>query len=93
MSLFSPRQREWLEAMGLSTYSHVDPCPALEPPANAAVDTAPPQSRLQAALARATRGRPRLLADLGIDAAALREDPAAKRALWHRLRRARRTPA
>ena len=57
------------------------------------VPTSQPDDGLQRALLRAT-GLPaveagKLLQSLNVDAAALRGDPAAKRVLWSRLRRAR----
>lgn len=119
---WSPRQREWLQALGHPPLMLVDrqagvsaalPEPQLPPeparPATARVapvarevrppvPTRPPEDRLQRALLRAT-GLPaaeagRALQTLGVDAVALRGDPAAKRALWSRLRRLRgdRTP-
>ena len=58
-----------------------------------AVPNRQPEDGLQRALLRAT-GLPaaeagRTLQSLGVDAAALRGDPAAKRVLWSRLRRLR----
>ena len=82
---------------------HLEPQPPAEPakPAIAPVSrearspapTSQPGDRLQAAVLRAT-GLPaaeadKLLQSLGVDAAALRGDPAAKRMLWSRLRRLR----
>ena len=70
--------------------------PATAPVAREArppVPTRDPENGLQRALLRAT-GMPaaeagRLLQSLGVDSAALRGDPAAKRLLWSRLRRVR----
>ena len=61
--------------------------------ARPSVPVRPDEDRLQPALLRAT-GLPaaeadRALQTLGVDASALRGDPAAKRALWSRLRRLR----
>lgn len=106
-ALWSPQQREWLQALGhpslvlvaqqasasaqppLPSRATDDPQAASVPP----VAIAAAADGLQMALLRAT-GLPaaeatNALQSLGVDAAALRGDPGAKRLLWSRLRRLR----
>lgn len=102
MSLWSAQQVEWLEAMGLQPLalaSEAAPAQAggiagagrIEPRAARAPEAVPSPMRLHAALLRCVRGQAAVLASLQVDVEALRTDPAAKRALWPRLR-ALRTP-
>lgn len=84
MSAWSPRQREWLQAMGLSPMVHVGQVDA----AGRASTARPDAARLHAALLRCVRDRGELLEGIAIDA--LRGDASAKRALWPRLRARRR---
>lgn len=96
---WSPRQRQWLEALGyeLLVPGRVGATPAVPAmPDRIAEDVAPraaptaanDASRLLEALRRAAGGAdPRPLAG---DLERLRRDPAAKRALWPRLRVLRR---
>lgn len=99
-ALWNPQQREWLQALG-----HAPLRLASEPPATVVLATdahaapatlgAASESKdsLYLALLRATGHRPidaeLLLRELQVDPAALRCSPAAKRALWPRLRRLR----
>lgn len=118
--LWSPQQREWLQALGHPPLSLVErdaPVDAVSPQREAAGEAPPPQpptagepafasrvppgaaqpavDALDRALLRAT-GLPApeaalALLSLGVDPAALRGDPAAKRRLWSRLRQLRRS--
>lgn len=99
-ALWNPQQREWLQALGHAPLRLVseprpngdlatdpDAMPATGVVADGAMDP------LYRALLRSTGHRPidaePLLRELQVDPAALRGSPAAKRALWPRLRRLR----
>ena len=94
MSLWSPQETEWLEAMGLQVLQAVSPGHVAALPDSAAVSrsaasTATPGERLHRALRHALRAcadPDAALAALQLDIDTLRNDPAGKRALWPRLR-------
>ena len=99
-ALWNPQQREWLQALGHAPLrlageprSRADLAtdPGATPAAAVSADGA--MDPLYRALLRATGHRPMdaepLLRELQVDPAALRGSPAAKRALWPRLRRLR----
>lgn len=102
MSLWSARQHEWLEAMGLDVFQTASAAPGEHAapeatrPADASGQVASPdRARLPRALLQVLRARPEPAADLDaldVDLDALRRDPAAKRALWTRLRALRARP-
>lgn len=100
-ALWTREQHGWLQAMGHTVWAMGDAPAAndLPPPAAEAARPAPREARpappaagperlLQALLRVA--GDADALAALGIDAASLRGNAAAKRALWPRLRALRR---
>ena len=98
MSLWSPQQHEWLEAMGLQVLQQASttPVPRVRqdgseslPVAAASSPRDAPNARLQRAILHAVRACPdgvEWLAAQHVDIEALRNDAAAKRALWPRLR-------
>ena len=99
MSLWSAEQREWLQALGhelleltpVAGVSELAPelsqlPAALLPPARRVEANTSPDPLLRALLKAARRQSPNELASLLPDPTALPRDPAAKRALWPRLR-------